>query len=441
MTTKRNFGGLRGTATLALVLIGAVISTACSSGVPTAAPAKGGSTPVACAPTKSGATAANTPQCSKTNASLDCQALANAAFDLNGNEPFLITLAGAGGSLVNSVDSSFYVDTAKMRADLNVLAVLPDPTNPAEITMMGKPSEAIAQFRRLLDIVDRAAKAGPAPTGTPAADSSMTDQELKDFPAKFVRMSVAINAAVGKACPNATADASHVVLPGTQSQATPVPAGYHIGQTAPLGDLRVTLDKVVTLPGADALLPTAGNRFVFAYFTVENTGKTASQLNMTTGTHWEDATGKQYFFDPDTIMLDPSTTNFDGGVQAGAKQSGSVGYLLPTNAGDLVWIIEDFKPNRAAFAVKSSDVASVGTPVTEPTAEAMRVQAAATQTAFVEMALGAESADATQQAAGTDTPAPPAPVDTAVPEASTDTPGTADTPPPAEPTDTAPVSP
>jgi hypothetical protein len=140
-------------------------------------------------------------------------------------------------------------------------------------------------------------------------------------------------------------------------------------------------------------------------------------------------------------MLDPNTTNFDGGIQAGAKQSGSVGYLLPTNAGDLVWIIEDFKPNRAAFAVKSSDVAAVGTPVTEPTAEAMRAQAAATQTAFVEMALGAESADATQQAAGTDTPAPPAPVDTAVPEDSTDTPGTADTPPPAQPTDTVPVSP
>ncbi len=237
-----------------------------------------------------------------------------------------------------------------------------------------------------------------------------------DFGAKFVKMSLAINAAVGDACPNATADASHVVLPGAQSQATPVPASYQIGQTAPVGDLRVTLDKVVTLPGADAILPTPGNRFVFAYFTVENTGKSASQLNMMTGTHWEDATGKQYFFDPDTIMLDPNTTNFDGGIQPGAKQSGSVGYLLPTNAGDLVWIIQDFKPNRAAFAVKSSDIASVGTPVTEPTAEAMRAQAAATQTAFVEMALGAESADATQQAAGTDTPAPPAPVDTAVPQ-------------------------
>jgi hypothetical protein len=439
MTTKRHFSSLRGTATLALVLIGALVSTACNSGVPTAAPATGGNTPVAGAPTKTGATAANTPQGSKTNANLDCQALANAAFDLSNNEPFLMTLAGAGGSLVNRVDSSFYVDTAKLRADLNVLATLPDPTDSVTISIMGKPSEAISQFRQLLDLIDKVANANATSGSTPSANSDMTDQQLKDFLTKFVKMSTAISAAVGDACPNATADAAHVQLPN--AQATPLTASFQIGQTAPVGDLRVTLDKVVTLPGADALQPTAGNRFVFAYFTVENTGKTSSQLNMMTGTHWEDATGKQYFFDPDTIMLDPNTTNFDGGIQPGAKQSGAVGYLLPTDAGDLVWVFEDFKPNRAVFAVKSSDIASVGTPVTEPTAEAMRAQAAATQTAFVEMALGAVSADATQTAMGTDTPAPPVPTDTSVPQEPTDTPGTQDTPPPAVPTDTAPVSP
>ena len=144
MTTKRHFSRLRSITTLALLLIGALISTACNSGAPSSAPATGGNTPVAGAPaspTKAGATAANTPQGSKTNANLDCQALANAAFDLNGNEPFLMSIAGAGGSLVNSVDSSFYVDTANMRADLNVLAVLPDPTDATEISIMGKPSE------------------------------------------------------------------------------------------------------------------------------------------------------------------------------------------------------------------------------------------------------------------------------------------------------------
>jgi hypothetical protein len=417
MTTKRHFTTLRGTATLALVLIGALISTACGSGAPTAAPATGGNTPVAGAPsspTKAGATAANTPQGSKTNANLDCQAIVNAAFDLNSGEPVLIMLTGPSGSTaVNSVDSPMYVDTAKLRADLDVLAALPDPTDPTEISIMGKPSEAILQFRQLLDLIDKVANANATSGSTPSASGAATDQQLLDFGTKFVKMSLAINTAVAAACPDVSANGPQVQLPN--SQATPLTASFQIGQTAPVGDLRVTLDKVVTLPGAGTLLPTAGNRFVFAYFTVENTGKSASQLNMMTGTHWEDATGKQYFFDPNTIMLDPNTTNFDGGIQPGAKQSGSVGYLLPTNAGDLVWVFQDFKPNRAVFAVKSSDVAAVGTPVTEPTAEAMRAQAAATQTAFVEMALNVVSADATQAAMGTDTPAPPAPVDTAVP--------------------------
>jgi Domain of unknown function (DUF4352) len=260
--------------------------------------------------------------------------------------------------------------------------------------------------------------------------------QMLDFGAKFIKMSTAINAAVASACPDVSANGPQVQLPN--AQATPLTASFQIGQTAPVGDLRVTLDRVTTISDAP---PSPGNRFVFAYFTVENTGKNASQLNMMTGTHWEDATGKQYFFDPDTIMLDPNTTNFDGGIQPGAKQSGAVGYLLPRDAGDLVWVFEDFKPNRAVFAVKASDIVAVGTPVTEPTADAMRAQAAATQTAFVGMALGVVSADATQQAAGTDTPAPPEPTDTSVPQASTDTPGTQDTPPPAVPTDTAPVSP
>jgi hypothetical protein len=321
-----------------------------------------------------------------------------------------------------------------MRADLDVLAVLPDPTDATEIAIMGKPSEAITQFRQLLDLIDKDAKAAPASNGTPAADKL-----LLDLGAKFVKMSTAISAATAKACPDVSANGPQVQLP--TSQATPQTATYQIGQTAPVGDLRVTLDKVVTLPGADALLPTPGNRFVFAYFTVENTGKNASQLNMMTGTHWEDAIGKQYFFDPDTIMLDPNTTNFDGGIQAGAKQSGAVGYLLPTDGADLVWVFEDFKPNRAVFAVKASDIAAVGTPVTEPTGDAMRSQAAATQTAFVDLALGAASADATQAAMGTDTPAPPEPTDTSVPNGSTDTSGIQDTPPPVEPTDAAPVSP
>lgn len=309
----------------------------------------------------------------------------------------MVILASSGGSVQNKVDSSFYIYTAKLRADLDVLAKLPDPTDATEISIMGLPSEAIAQFRQLFDLIDK------------DANSSASDPQLADFSAKLVKMSTAINAAVGKACPDTSPNAG-VVQPGAQP--TPLTASSQIGQTASVGDLRITLDKVVTSPGAGSILPTPGNRFVFAYFTVENGGTSAFQLNTLTGTYWEDATGKQYTFDPDTIMLDPNTTNFDGGIEPGAKQSGAVGYQLPTDAGDLVWVFQDFKPNVAAFAVKASDMTDVGTPVTEPTADAMRASADATQTAFLGMALGAE---ATDQATVTETPAPPEAVATDVP--------------------------
>lgn len=411
MNMKNNsVTGRRKMAIAVLLLVVAIAGTACSAGstgsssTATQAPSGAATATVARATAgTSSAAATKTPQGIKSTSNLDCQAIVNAAFDINGSAPSLVMLTNSGGSVQNRVDTAFYIDTTKMRADLDVLAKLPDPTDATEISIMGLPSEAIAQYRQLFDLIDRTAN-----VVTPDANGA-SDQQLVGFTAKLIKMSTAINAAVGKACPDTSANVG-VVQPG--SQPTPSTASYRMGQTANVGDLRVTLDKVLISPGAGGILPTAGNHFVFVYFTVENTGKSASQLNMMTSTHLEDATGKQYTFDPDTIMLDPNTTNLDGGIEAGAKKSGAVGYQLPTAAGDLVWVFQDFKPNVAAFTVKASDMVDVGTPVTEPTADAMRAGAAATQTAFVGMMLGA---DATDQAAGTETPAPPEPVATDVP--------------------------
>jgi hypothetical protein len=389
----------------ALLLVVAVAGTACSAGSTgsssTATPAPSGaatSLPTVARATvgTSSVAATKTPQSSKPTSNLDCQAIVNAAFDLNGSASSLVILTNSGGSVQNQVDTAFYIDTAKMRADLDVLAKLPDPTDATEISIMGLPSEAIAQYRQLFDLIDQDANV----VATPDANG-LSDPQLVGFTANLVKMSTAINAAVGKACPDTSANVG-AVQPGAQP--TPLTASYQIGQTASVGDLQVTLDKVMISPGAGGILPTAGNHFVFVYFTVENTGQSASQLNMMTSTHLEDATGKQYTFDPDTIMLDPNTTNLDGGVGAGEKKSGAVGYQLPADAGDLVWVFQDFKPNVAAFAVKASDMTDVGTPVTEPTEDAMRASADATQTAFVDMVVG-ESA--TQDAMATESPAAP----------------------------------
>ena len=353
---------------------------------------------------------------------LDCQALANAGFDLNSSEPLLVILAGAGGSVVNRVDSSVYVDTTKLRADLDVLAALPDPTDATEIAIMGKPSEAIPQFRQLLDLID----AGAASEATPGPTPAGSDQQLLAFSSKFIQMSTALSAALAKSCPNTAPDVAQAQPPGAPP--TPLTAGYQIGQTASVGDLRVTLDRVATLAGDGSILAAPGNRFVFVYITVKNTGPNPFQLNTLTGTYWEDTTGKQYFSDPYSITLDPAATNLEGQIPPGARQSGSVGYQLPRDPGDLIWVFQDFKPNQAVFAVKASDVAEVGTPVTEPTAEVLRSSAAATQTAFVELLVGA---DATNEAAGTETPVPEEPTETAAPPEPTEVPAvpvTDDTP-------------
>ena len=80
MTTKRHFSRLRGTTTLALVIIGALISTACDTAPlpPPRLRVETRRSPVPPSPTKAGATAANTPQASKPEGNLNCQALVNA---------------------------------------------------------------------------------------------------------------------------------------------------------------------------------------------------------------------------------------------------------------------------------------------------------------------------------------------------------------------------
>jgi hypothetical protein len=390
-----------------LLLMAMLLSAACDSGSPASSGATGTVTTGSATGVPAGTAA--TPG-SRTNSNLDCQAIANAAFDFNSSQAPLVVFVGSGGTAVNRLDSPMYVDTAKMRADLKVLDVLPDPTDKTELAMFGSPHQAIAQYVQLLDLVDRDSKANAAgtPVGTPSGNALGSDKQLLDFTAKLVKMTMAVSSAVDRACPGVSAS-----VPAANAQAAPLKAGFSIGQTAPVGELRVTLDKVTTMSGEASNQPDPGNRFILAYFTVENTGKTTFAINTLVATRFQDTAGKQYRVALLTGPLDPLTNNLDGGVQAGEKKSGAAQYQLPRSAGDLVWLFEDAKPNQAVFSVKTGDIQAVGAQVTEPTANAMRAGASATQTAFVEMAL---SAVATQDAA------PPVPTDTPEPAQPTDTP-------------------
>jgi hypothetical protein len=88
----------------------------------------------------------------------------------------------------------------------------------------------------------------------------------------------------------------------------------------------------------------------------------------------------------------------DATIPAGGTQAGLVGYQLPVNAGDLLWIFQDFAQNRAIFAVKASDV-DTSAASSAPTEDALRNSAGATMTAFMDMAATADAADMTATAA------------------------------------------
>jgi hypothetical protein len=185
----------------------------------------------------------------------------------------------------------------------------------------------------------------------------------------------------------------------------------------------VTLAKVATVPGEMGNLPTsAGMGFVFVSVTIENTGKTVLATNSVTRAFFQDAAGKQYYFEPYALMLQASHA-LDGEIAPGKTISGTIGYELPTQAGDLIWIVADNAGNRAAFAVKASDIVAEGVPIGEATATAMQASAAATTAAIIDMA---NNADATT-AAMTAEPGTPEPTETPAP---TDTPEPTETPSP-----------
>src|SRR5947209_6326717 len=105
-----------------------VLLSACGAGsvAPPAAPTAIAATGAPAGATKAPATGATAVPVGKGNSKLNCQALANAFLDVEGTQPFLMTLVGGGGSLANRPDSAFYVDTARLRTNLDILATLPD---------------------------------------------------------------------------------------------------------------------------------------------------------------------------------------------------------------------------------------------------------------------------------------------------------------------------
>ncbi len=347
------------------------------------------------------------PQAQNASSGLDCSAIAKANMEFGTNLAQMVNFtANTDYSAYTDPSSPLYMDFSIIRADLTAFSALPDPTDPAEL-LFGKPSESVAYFRQLVDIAEADVKS----QGKPFVDTNSSGVKVFGLSSPWMKEMSAFGPAIDKACKNAT-------IP-TDAPASDLPTNT-VGQTATMGDLRVTLEKVVAVPGVLGNLPDAGLRFVFISVTIENTGKATLQTNLVSTSTFKDTAGKVYYFNANAIMLDASKP-INGEVASGEKTSGTIGFALPVKAGDLVWIVEDNAQHRAVFTVKTTDITQVGTPIDDSTAAGMKTSVAATTEAII--TLGS-SMDATA-AAMTANPGTPEPTETPQP---TDTPEPTETP-------------
>jgi hypothetical protein len=323
-------------------------------------------------PSAGGATAAPVVQ-----SSAKCQTLGAAFIDLQSEYP-LLAMGSDDAYAHNTPDSPTYINTAKLLADLDVLATLPDGE-------LGATAPAIAQIRALINQVDANIKSG----GKPFSDGSGDGQKVLDMYLKLAAPYTTVSAAFAGACPHYSAPT-----------AAPAVAGFQIGQTATVGDLSVTLDKVSQAPLDQGNLAQPGNRFLLVHVTITNTGQTALQVTALAETNLQDAAGNNYGFDPfaNSTAAVTSDNGLDGEVPAGGTRAGLIGYQLPSNAGDLLWTFHDYAQKSAIFAVKVSDI-DISAAGSAPTEDALRAAAGATATEFMRMVQTAD-------AAPTDTPQP-----------------------------------
>jgi hypothetical protein len=310
--------------------------------------------------------------------SANCQAIGAAYIDFEGVYPFL-GIASDTGYASNTPDSPNYINIPKVRTDLDVLSTLPNGT-------LGPIAPAIAQIRQLVDLVEANINSG----GKPFSDGSGDGQKVLDLYVKLAGPYTVVSDAFATACPHYSAPT-----------AAPDAAGFQVGQTANVGDLRVTLDKVSEAALDPSNLPQPGNRFLLVHITIQNTGQTPAQITGLSEMNLKDAAGNSYGFDPfaNSLAAVGGADSMDGTIAPGATRAGLVGYQLPANAGDLLWIFHDFGQNHAIFAVKASEI-DTSAASSAPTEEALRNSAGATMTAFMDMAATADAADLTA------TPAP-----------------------------------
>lgn len=376
-------------AALAVLLAAAVMVMSCASIGNVSSAVGAASTAAAAVSSPATPGAATTAAAAGPQSTARCQTIGAAYIDFQTETPWLAALASDGAYSANTPDSPTYINIPKVQSDLDVMGTLPNGS-------LGPISPAIAQIRQLVDQVDANFKSG----GKPFSDGSGDGQKVMDLYLKIAEPETVVAEAFASACPHYAA-----------STALPDVAGFQIGQTASVGDLRVTLDTVAVPPPSANPFLQPGDRYLQVHITIKNTGQTALQVNGTETT-FKDGAGTVYGFDP-TASSSAAGAFIDGSIPAGGTLTGLVNYQAPATAGDLLWIFQDYGQNRAVFAVPASaiDTSQAGNAATQ---DALNGSASATVAALVGMAATQDAAatagidmGATQDAADlTATPAP-----------------------------------
>ena len=117
-----------------------------------------------------------TPKSFAAKTKAECAKLNTAVDDFGGQSFLLAALTDDDAYAVFQPGGEFHVDTAALRADLAVLATLPDIAE-VEAQYHGKPSQMVPQFRKLLDQADANVKAG----SRPFSDGSGNGQKVVDL--------------------------------------------------------------------------------------------------------------------------------------------------------------------------------------------------------------------------------------------------------------------
>ena len=114
----------------------------------------------------------------------------------------------------------------------------------------------------------------------------------------------------------------------TVSQSAPVNEIFHVGETALVKDVAVTLVNVTESTGSEFNQPTAGNIFVLCEFEIAN--NSSKEINVSSAMSFE-AYCDDYTcnFSLGALMEKGGKNQLDGTVAAGKKFNGIIGYEVP----------------------------------------------------------------------------------------------------------------